>query len=131
MVNITNLKQIDVLIIEDELDICYLLSGILRKKNLNTSYVTTLSAAREVLIKQYPDILFIDNHLPDGYGVDFLSFIKRDHPNTKIIMITAHDTGDDKQKAIKEGADYFIGKPFTRDTIIKTVDTLISDLTFK
>ncbi len=128
---IAKLKQIDVLIIEDEVDICYLLSGILRKKNLNTSYVTTLFAAREVLMKRYPDILFLDNHLPDGYGVDFLSFIKRDYPNTKIIMITAHDTGDDKQKAINEGADYFIGKPFTRDTIIKTVDTLISDLTFK
>ncbi len=120
-------RQIDVLIIDDEVDICYLLSGILRKKNLNTSYVTSLFAAREVLMKQYPDILFIDNHLPDGYGVDFLSFIKRNYPNTKIIMITAHDTGDDKQKAITEGADYFIGKPFTRDTIIKTVDTLISE----
>ncbi len=126
---IPKLRQIDVLIIEDEEDICYLLSGILRKKNLNTSYVTTLFAAREVLMKRYPHILFLDNHLPDGYGVDFLSFIKRDYPNTKVIMITAHDTGDDKQKAIKEGADYFIGKPFTRDTIIKTVDTLISDLT--
>ncbi len=126
---IAKLRQIDVLIIEDEEDICYLLSGILRKKNLNTSYVTTLFAAREVLMKRYPHILFLDNHLPDGYGVDFLSFIKRDYPNTKVIMITAHDTGDDKQKAIKEGADYFIGKPFTRDTIIKTVDTLISDLT--
>ncbi len=123
-----NLKQIDVLIIEDEVDICYLLSGILRKKNLNTSYVTTLFAAREILRKQYPDILFIDNHLPDGYGVDFLSLIKKDHPNTKIIMITAHDTGEDKQKAFKQGADYFIGKPFTRDTIIKAVDTLIADL---
>jgi DNA-binding NtrC family response regulator len=128
-VEIAKLRQIDVLIIEDEEDICYLLSGILRKKNLNTSYVTTLFAAREVLMKRYPHILFLDNHLPDGYGVDFLSFIKRDYPNTKVIMITAHDTGDDKQKAIKEGADYFIGKPFTRDTIIKTVDTLISDLT--
>ncbi len=124
-------RQIDVLIIDDEVDICYLLSGILRKKELNTSYVTTLFAAREVLMKQHPDILFIDNHLPDGYGVDFLSFIKKNYPSTKIIMITAHDTGDDKQKAIIEGADYFIGKPFTRDTIIKTVDTLLSDLDFK
>ncbi len=124
----TYLRQVYNEFIEDEEDICYLLSGILRKKNLNTSYVTTLFAAREVLMKRYPDILFLDNHLLDGYGVDFLSYIKRDYPNTKIIMITAHDTGDDKQKAIKEGADYFIGKPFTRDTIIKTVDTLISDL---
>ena len=128
-VDINKLKQIEVLIIEDEVDICYLLSGILRKKNLNTSYVTSLFAAEEILRKQYPDILFIDNHLPDGYGIDFLSLIKRDHPNTKIIMITAHDTGEDKQKAIKQGVDYFIGKPFTRDTIIKAVDTLLGDLT--
>ncbi len=128
-VDTTKLKQIDVLIIEDEVDICYLLSGILRKKNLNTSYVTSLFAAAEILRKQYPDILFIDNHLPDGYGVDFLSLIKRERPNTKIIMITAHDTGDDKQKALKQGADYFIGKPFTRDTVIKVVDTLLADLT--
>lgn len=127
----TKFKQIEVLIIEDEEDICYLLSGILRKKNLNTSYVTSLFAAEEILRKQYPDILFIDNHLPDGYGVDFLSLIKRDHPNTKIIMITAHDTGDDKQKALKQGADYFIGKPFTRDTIIKAVDALLGDLSNK
>ena len=122
------LKQIEVLIIEDEVDICYLLSGILKKRNLNTSYVTSLFAAEEILRKQYPDILFIDNHLPDGYGVDFLSLIKRNHPNTKIIMITAHDTGDDKQKALKQGADYFIGKPFTRDTIIKAVDRLLGEL---
>ena len=127
-VDINKLKQIEVLIIEDEVDICYLLSGILRKKNLNTSFVTSLFAAEEILRNQYPDILFIDNHLPDGYGVDFLSLIKRDHPNTKIIMITAHDTGDDKQKALKQGADYFIGKPFTRDTIIKTVDRLLGEL---
>ena len=127
----SKLNQIEVLIIEDEIDICYLLSGILKKKNLNTSYVTSLFAAEEILRKQYPDILFIDNHLPDGYGVDFLSLIKRDHPNTKIIMITAHDTGDDRQKALKQGADYFIGKPFTRDTIIKAVDALLGDLTNK
>ncbi len=124
----SKLKQIDVLIIEDEVDICYLLSGILKKINLQTSYVTSLFAAREILLNKYPDILFIDNHLPDGYGVDFLSYIKRDHPDIKIIMISAYDTGDDKQKALKEGADFFIAKPFSRDAIIKTVDTLIKNL---
>ena len=81
-------KPIEVLIVEDEEDICYLLSGILRKKNLHTSYVTSLSAAKRTLSEQNPDILFIDNHLPDGFGMDFISTIRHDHPDIKIIMIT-------------------------------------------
>ena len=41
-------------------------------------------------------------------------------------MITAHDTDADRQKALKEGADYFIGKPFTRDIVYKAVDQVIN-----
>ena len=118
-------KPIEVLIIEDEEDICYLLSGILRKKKLHTSYVTSLFAAQKILSEQNPDILFIDNHLPDGFGMDFIPRIKQDHPSTKIIMITAYNTSDDRAKALKQGVDYFIGKPFSSETITNTVDLLL------
>lgn len=118
-------RNLDVLIVEDELDICYLLSGILKRRNLNTSYVTSLVAAEKQLNTINPNILFIDNHLPDGFGIDFISGIKVTHPLIKIVMITAHDTGDDKNKAIKHGADYFIGKPFTSSIIIETLDNLL------
>ncbi len=37
-------------------------------------------------------------------------------------MITAHDSGDDRAKALKNGADFFIGKPFSSEIIYKTVD---------
>ncbi len=121
----TQYRTLDVLIVEDELDICYLLSGILRRRNFNTSYVTTLFAAEKELNTINPNILFIDNHLPDGYGVDFISGIKVTHPLMKIVMITAHDTRDDENKALRQGADYFIGKPFTSSTIIKTLDSLL------
>ncbi|MEP6596424.1 MAG: response regulator [Ginsengibacter sp.] len=123
-------KPIEVLIIEDEEDICYLLSGILKKKNLHTSYVTSLFAAKKILSDQSPDILFIDNHLPDGFGLDFIPWIRQDHPLTKIIMITAHNTNEDEAKALKQGADYFIGKPFSSEMINKTVDILLHSRTF-
>ena len=124
----TEYKNLDVLIVEDELDICYLLTGMLKKRNLHTSYVTTLFAAEKELSIINPDILFIDNHLPDGYGVDFISGIKQTHPLIKIVMITAHDSREDKNRALKQGADYFIGKPFTTETIMDTVDVLLQDL---
>ena len=38
------------------------------------------------------------------------------------ILITAYDTASDRKKAEAEGVDFFIAKPFTRDTIYQTVD---------
>ena len=112
------------LIVDDEIDICYLLSSILRNKNVQSNYVNSISEAKQSLINNIPEIIFLDNHLPDGMGVDFISHIKRNYPTTKVVMLTAHDTNADRSKAISEGADLFIGKPFSRDTINKTLDNL-------
>ena len=60
------------LIVDDEIDICYLLSGILRQKKLRTSYVNNLADAQSVLKKEIPSIVFLDNNLPDGKGIDFI-----------------------------------------------------------
>jgi DNA-binding response OmpR family regulator len=110
------------LIIDDETDICYLLKGILRHKNIEAAYATTL-AEGELLLHQYnPTVIFLDNHLPDGFGIDHIRHFKKDYPFSKIIMLTAHDTSSDREKAYREGVDFFIGKPFTRDIIIKTLE---------
>lgn len=115
-----------VLIIDDETDFCYLLSTLLKQKNLDTDYVNTLTDAALALKKDIPEIIFLDNHLPDGLGMNFIEYIKSHYPSVKIVMITAHDTAADRQLAIKEGADYFISKPFTRDAIYKTVEQLMN-----
>jgi len=111
--------------VDDEIDICYLLSGILKQKKLRTSYVNTLADAQSVLKEENPSIVFLDNNLPDGKGVDFIGIIKKLYPTTKVVMITAFDTYSDRSKAYEEGVDFFIGKPFTRDVIDKTVERLI------
>jgi DNA-binding response OmpR family regulator len=124
--NIDNLFA-EALIVEDEIDICFLLTGILRNKNLHTTFVNTIKEAQHTLSNLHPAILFLDNNLPDGLGMDFICDIKKDNPSTKIVMITADDTGVEKAKALKAGADVFIGKPFTRDTINKTIDKLMTE----
>ncbi len=121
-------QDIEVLIVEDEIDICFLLTGILRKKNLQTTFVNSIHEAQDLLAIQHPSILFLDNNLPDGYGVDFIYQIKNSHPLIWIIMITADDTIANKNKALKAGADFFIGKPFTIDTINKAIDTVMADV---
>lgn len=115
-----------VLIIDDEVDICYLLSGILKQKDCQTNYVNNLADATVELKKSSPLIVFLDNHLPDGLGIDFVEHIKSYYPTTKIVMITAYDTITDRQQAIKKGVDIFIGKPFTKEAINNAMETLLN-----
>lgn len=123
---LVNNEILKVLIIDDEADICYLLSTLLKQKNLETHFVNSLTEAAMALQQNTPGIIFLDNHLPDGLGMNFIEYIKSHYPEIKIVMITAHDTQADRQKALEEGADVFISKPFTRDMIYKTVEQLIN-----
>ena len=113
------------LIIDDETDICYLLKGILKYKNVDATYAATIAEGEQFLQHNDPAVIFLDNHLPDGFGMDHIRHFKKDYPLSKIVMITAHDTTSDREKAYREGVDFFIGKPFTRDIIIKTLERII------
>ena len=123
--NIVTINKMEALIIDDETDICYLLGSLLKKSDIDAKYVNTLRDAANILESTDPQIIFLDNHLPDGLGVNFIGFIKRFHPLSKIIMITAHDTVADVNKAYKEGVDYFIGKPFSKESINNVIENIV------
>jgi len=118
-------KVLKVLIVEDELDICFLLSSILKQKTLRTSYVNRLSDAQAALRNEVPSILFLDNHLPDGLGIDFIPYVRKKYPSIKIIMITAHDTPEDRKRSYENGVDYFLSKPFSRHQIIEIIEPML------
>ena len=120
--------KIKALIIEDETDIRYLVSNILKQRGVQSILAGTLSEAEKIFQQDLlpPSIIFLDNHLPDGFGVNFIEEIKKIHPDVKVVMITAHDTSMDRDKAFFRGVDHFIGKPFTRETILKTLEILIN-----
>jgi two-component system OmpR family response regulator len=125
-VNIMNepLKSQRALIIDDEIDICFLLKSILHKNNIPADYVTSLSEAKKLLQDLDPPIIFLDNHLSDGLGINYIRQLKKEHPVSKIVMITAHDNSSDREKAYREGVDFFISKPFTREIILRTLGNI-------
>lgn len=115
-----------VLIVDDELDICYLLSGLLKQRNFLTGFVNNLSDAAIALQNDTPAILFLDNHLPDGFGLDFIPFIKKNYPEVKVVMITAHDGAVERRQAYEGGVDLFVAKPLNRKMINDAIDKLNS-----
>ena len=79
-----------ILIVEDEGDMCLVLEMILHKKDVSIHHVKKISTAEEYLKNSTPDLILLDDRLPDGLGVDFISFLKRFYPTVKIIMISGN-----------------------------------------
>ena len=119
-----NTKTMNILIIEDEGDISLILNLMLKKDDIEIDHVTTLANAGTFLKKQKTDIVIMDNQLPDGLGMDYIATIKADYPGTKIIMITGNTNITDKETALQNGADVFLPKPFTKDQIIKALESI-------
>jgi len=115
-----------VLIVDDEVDICYFLKRNLNRKDFSASFVNTIKEAELAVDTEHPSILLLDNHLPDGLGLDFALKVKKEHPEIKIVMITAHDTQNDRSDANKNGIDYFLSKPFMMTEVYKAIDIVKS-----
>jgi two-component system, OmpR family, response regulator len=113
---------IKILIVDDEPDICYFLSRNLSKRGFITAFSNSLADAEQQLETSTPDILMLDNHLPDGRGIDFANKINYKYPDLKIIMITSHDIPEDRSTAYSNGIDFFLTKPFTIAEINQIVD---------
>jgi two-component system, OmpR family, response regulator len=126
MSNTTKLKRKvtkKILVVEDEGEIGLVLDMILNEKKLQPDYVNTLLSANEYLEKQEPSVIILDNKLPDGFGVDFISYVKKKYPSVRIIMISGFATARDV--ALENGADMFFEKPFSLDEFDEAINRLL------
>jgi two-component system, OmpR family, response regulator len=114
-----------ILIIDDEGDLCLLLNILLEGKGTAVEHVQSIAKAEEYLLQEKPSLILLDNRLPDGFGVDFLSFVKKEHPTAKVIMISGVDAAA-QDVALENGADAFLKKPFTKEQLHQTVKELLN-----
>jgi DNA-binding response OmpR family regulator len=114
-----------VLIVEDEGDMCLLLNILLNGKELELDHVKTISAAGEYLQQEQPSVILLDNKLPDGFGIDYISTIKKNYPSIKIIMISGFDASA-KDVALDNGADIFLQKPFTKEQLYQSIKGVLN-----
>jgi len=105
------MKNSKAYIIDDEEDICLLLKMNLSRKFKEVQYAMNLKQGINFLKNNKVDILFLDNNLPDGSGIDYIQSIKKSQPATIVIIISALTVLRDK--ALEAGADDFLGKPIS------------------
>jgi two-component system nitrogen regulation response regulator NtrX len=113
----------DILIVDDETDICLLIEGVLNDEGLKTRKANTAEKALTEIAARRPSLVILDIWL-QGSGLDgmqLLDAIVRDHPETPVIMISGHGNIETAVASIKRGAYDFIEKPFKADRLVLQV----------
>lgn len=105
----------NVLVVDDEIDICSLLTQQLKKLGFETSYSLTIQDAIQNLSTTSYDLIFVDLNLTDGSGYDLISSLRKIDKQTKVVVISAYDS--ERYKVLDSGANLFVPKPFTKNSI--------------
>ncbi len=105
------MAQPTALVIDDEPDICQLLEITLNRMSIDTLRASNLHQAKEILKTKTINLCLTDMRLPDGDGLDLVSFVQDNYPDVPIAVITAHGNMETAIRALKQGAFDFISKP--------------------
>ena len=111
----------NVLIVDDEEDLCWLLTNALQGKGYNVSTANGIIEGMACLKKEAPDLILLDLKLPDGDGMDMLTEIKAAAPQTIVVIISAYGSEEKRAEAEDKGVHGFIDKPFTEESILETI----------
>jgi two-component system, NtrC family, nitrogen regulation response regulator NtrX len=122
----------EILVIDDNPDIRFLICNILKEQNFEVRSAANYDQAVLEINKRLPDLAIIDIKLdkPDKDGIDLLKLIIKNNKLTPVIMISGHATVQIAVEAIRLGAYEFIEKPFSKEKILNYVTRAIesSDL---
>jgi len=113
----TNAEIPSVLIIDDDKGMCKTLSRILEMDGYKV-FTANMGYEASAYIKECPfSVALLDIKLPDIDGVELLEIVKKLDPNLSVIMMTAYASVENAIKALNEGADAFVTKPFNIDEL--------------
>ena len=103
-----------ILIVDDEPGLREMLSILFRREKYAVTVASGFSAARDA-IRNAPSpygVVLTDLMMPDGSGLDLLTFSKERNPQTQVVVMTAHGAIETAIDAMKRGAYDFVTKPF-------------------
>jgi two-component system nitrogen regulation response regulator NtrX len=114
----------DILIVDDEADICELVAGLLQDEGYTTRTARDADSALSEIKNRRPNLLFLDIWLQGSRldGLQLLDEVKALHPELPVVMISGHGNIETAVAAIKQGAYDFIEKPFKADRLVLVAD---------
>ena len=112
-----------ILVVDDEENLCRILSKILREEGYEVSVASSAEEALRVLSDESVDAVLTDIRMPGMDGLELLRRIKKEEPSPAVIMMTAYPSIDGVVQAMKAGAYDYIQKPFeNNEEVLLTLD---------
>ena len=123
----------EILVIDDNADIRFLICNILKEKNFNVRSAANYDQALLEIEKKLPDLSIIDIKLDkaDKDGIDLLKTLIKKDKSSPVIMISGHATVQLAIEAIKIGAYEFVEKPFSTDKLINYIERALENSKLK
>ncbi len=114
---------LEVLVVDDEADICELVSGVLQDEGYSTRTAADSDAAIAALADRRPSLVLLDVWLKGSAldGLELLDAIRRNDPTLPVLVISGHGNLDTAVAAIRRGATDFIEKPFKAEHLLHLV----------
>jgi two-component system response regulator PilR (NtrC family) len=109
--------RIRILVVDDELSMREFLSILLEREGYQSDQAESAEAAIKLLETDSYDLVISDVNMPGLDGLALLERIKKDAPETAVLMITAYSTAEQAVEAMKLGAYDYIAKPFKVEEI--------------
>ena len=122
-----------ILIVDDDKDICVTLSKILISKGYEVNVANNSDIAMNEIKTNPVDLILLDVWLEGSKknGLELLKLIKNFNPNTPVILISGHANIDMAVKSIKQGAFYFIEKPFKSEKLFLIIERALENVFLK
>lgn len=125
------MKRKKILIVDDEKLLRWSLSQKLSEWNLDTVTAENGKKALSLIHQETPDLVMLDNRLPDTTGTELLKEFKTKWPEMPVIMITAYGVVDDVVTAMQRGAYSFITKPINYPKLQSTIKNALETASLK
>ncbi|HET9679613.1 MAG TPA: sigma-54 dependent transcriptional regulator [Gammaproteobacteria bacterium] len=113
------------LVVDDEPDIRELIAITLGRMDVDTVAAADISSARKMLLENRLALCLTDMRLPDGNGLDLITWIQEHVPEVPVAMITAHGNMESAVTALKNGAFDFVSKPVDINSLRALVEAAL------
>lgn len=136
------MEKLKVLVVDDEPGICSGINRILSKHSVGFPFMdenigfdvqetNTGEDAINIIDKDIPDIILLDNKLPGMLGIDVLEYINKKRLGSTVLMITSYASLELAVKATNQGAHDFIPKPFTPQELRSAIESVTKHIFLK
>jgi len=116
-----------ILILDDEANILELLGQFLSSSGYQVTPVATASDALKIIRSESPDLVISDLQLEDSDGLELIAQLKKEAPNTPVILLTGVLFDSDVvEKVLSKKVDRYLEKTSSLTKIRKTVESLLA-----